>query len=127
MFAQSERAARDACSLLGLGAHSRPRFPAHLAEVGAHGRWLARRANPEDRPRARDLNERPIRRTDIAGGAAGTAARVAHRAVIDDIGAAVRSEPHVGRAVETSRISGADKRLIAGIVACKVLKAQLKG
>jgi cytosine/adenosine deaminase-related metal-dependent hydrolase len=47
----------------------------------------------EDCPCARELNQRPIRRIDKSGVAAGAAAGVPHRAVIDDIGALVRPEP----------------------------------
>ena len=59
---------------------------------------LLRCADLEDRPCAWELNQRRIRRVDKTGGAAGSAAGVPHRAVIDDIGAAVRPEPTlVGR------------------------------
>jgi hypothetical protein len=47
-------------------------------------------------------------------------ALVSHRAIIHDIGAPVRAEPDVGRAVEAVDI-GSDERLVAGAVAGKVL------
>ena len=87
---------------------------------------LLRSTDLEDRSRAWDLNQRRVRRIDITGVAAGPAAGVPHRAVIDDIGAPVRPEPHIGRAVEPGRIGRADERLVACIVARKVLEADLQ-
>ena len=67
-----------------------------------------------------------MRRIDITGRAAGAAAGVPHRAVIDDIGALIRPEPHIVGAVKPSRIGRADERLVAGIVAGKILEAELE-
>jgi hypothetical protein len=67
-----------------------------------------------------------MRRIDKTGGAAGPAAGIPYRAVIDDIGAIVRPEPQIGRAVEPSRIGRADERLVAGVVAGKVIEADLQ-
>src|SRR3974377_116072 len=89
-------------------------------------RGLLRCADLEDRPRAWELNQRRIRRIDITGGAAWAAAGVPHSAVIDDIGALVRPAPQIGRAVERGGGGRADERLVAGIVAGKVLEAELK-
>ena len=99
------------------GGRSRPK----LATPGLLGC-----ADLEDRPRARELNQRTVRRIDKTGRAAGAAAGVPHRAVIDDIGAPVWPEPQIGRAVERGRIGRADERLVAGIVAGKILEAELR-
>ena len=51
----------------------------------------------------------------------GVGAVVSHRAIIDDIGAPIRPEPDIGRAVEPGSVVGVDERLIAGVVASKPL------
>src|SRR6516165_5863910 len=82
--------------------------------------------NLEDSPRAWELNQRPIQRIDKTSRAAGSAAGVPHGAVIDDVGALVGPEPQIGRTVKPGRIGRADKRLVAGVVAGKVLEADLQ-
>lgn len=61
----------------------------------------------EHRPRAWELDQRRIVRIEKTGRTAGPAAGVAHRAVIDGIGRA-------------------DERLVTGIVAGKVLEAEME-
>ncbi len=56
---------------------------------------LMRCIDLEDRPRTWDLNQGRIGGIDKTGRFAGPAAGVPHRAVIDDIGALVRPEPHI--------------------------------
>src|SRR6516165_259716 len=80
----------------------------------------------EDSPRARELNQWPIQRIDKTGRPAGPAAGVPYRAVIDDIGALIRPEAQIGRTVEPGRIGRADECLVAGVVAGKVLEAELE-
>ena len=74
-------------------------------------------ADLKDHACARELNQRSIGRIDKTGETAGTAAGIPHRAIIDDVGAAVRAEPEIGRTVEPGRVTGADEGLIAGAVA----------
>src|SRR5262249_60482952 len=57
-------------------------------------------ADLEDHASTRDLHQRSICRIDKTGGAAGAAAGVPHRAVIDDIGAVVWPEPDIPRPAE---------------------------
>src|ERR1700704_4260300 len=57
------------------------------------------RTDPPDHARTRDLDQRTIACTDEFAVRA-TLAEIAHRAVIDDPGAAVRAEPDVGWTVE---------------------------
>src|SRR5215467_3409409 len=56
------------------------------AALKAPRRVLLRCTDLKDRPRARELNQWPIRWIGKTGVAAGPAAGVPHRAVIDDIG-----------------------------------------
>src|SRR5262252_2610731 len=74
------------------------------------------RADLPDNTGTRDLDERTIAGTDNMR----IRALVAHRAIIDNIGAPVRTEPEVGRAVEAVDV-GRDERLVAGAIAGKVL------
>jgi len=87
---------------------------------------LLRCTDLEDRPGAWELNQRTICGVDKTSWAAGSAAGVPHRAVIDDIRAPVRREPQISRAVERGRISLADERLVTGVIPGKVLEADLK-
>jgi hypothetical protein len=73
-------------------------------------------ADLPDNPRSGDLNQRTVTGPDNMG----IRALVSHRAIIHDIGAPVRAEPDVGRAVEAVEI-GSDKRLVTGAVTGKVL------
>jgi len=74
------------------------------------------RADLVDDARAGDLNERAI----AGAHKMCVGAVISHRAIIHHIGAPVRAEPEVGRAVEPVNIGG-DERLVAGAVAGKVL------
>src|ERR1700738_376385 len=81
-------------------------------------------ADLEDHASTRDLHQRSICRIDETGGAAGAAAGVPHRAVIDDIGAAVWPEPNISRPVEPGGVS--DECLFAGSVEREILEAELQ-
>src|SRR5215472_19184113 len=86
-------------------------------------------ADLEDHTGARELNQRCICRVKKAGAAGPwrwSTARIPDRAVIDDIGAAIRPEPDISWTIEPSRVGRADERLIAGIVAREVLEAELQ-
>src|SRR6516225_2484672 len=88
---------------------------------------LLRRADLKDHPGAGELDQRGIRRigkTGGAGAAGRSAAGVPHRAVIGDIGTLVRTEPDIERPVERGGVGGADERLIACVIAGKVLERQ---
>src|SRR5262249_8547495 len=63
-------------------------------------RALLRWADLPDHAGAGELNQRRVRRIDKTSVAAGPATGIPHRAVIDDIGAAVRTKPDIGRAIE---------------------------
>src|SRR5215475_9692697 len=77
-------------------------------------------ADLEDDACAGDLHERTVIRTDKMR----VAAVVAHGAVIDYVGAPVRAEPDVRRPVEPGGVIGADKRLVARVVAGEPLDLQ---
>src|ERR1700736_2802957 len=73
-------------------------------------------ADLPDHARAWDLEERTV-----LGGAdkMGLGADVAHCTVIHDVGAPIRPEPDIERAVEPGSMAGTDERLFTGVVAGK--------
>ena len=81
------------------------------------------RADLPDHPGAWDLNQRTVGRwaDKVCVGA-----EVSHCPVIGDIGAAIRAEPDVERAVECVRVVD-NERLVASVVAGEVLNPQRKG
>src|SRR5262249_53069020 len=83
-------------------------------------------ADLEDHASTRDLHQRSIFRIDKTGGAAGAAAGVPHRAVIDDIGALVWPEPDISRPVECGGVAGRNECLFAANVEREILEAELQ-
>src|SRR5262249_60628472 len=83
-------------------------------------------ADLEDHASTRDLHQRSICRTDKTGDAAGAAAVVPHRAVIDDIGALVWPEPDISRPVERAVVAGRNQCLFAASVEREILEAELQ-
>src|SRR5262249_12339613 len=83
-------------------------------------------ADLEDHASTRDLHQRSICRTDKTGDAAGAAAVVPHRAVIDDIGAAVWPEPDISRPVERGGVAGRNECLFAARVEREIPEAELQ-
>ena len=83
---------------------------------------LARSADLKDHACARDLNQRSICRIDKTGVTTWATAGIPHRAIIDHISATVRPEPEVSRSVERGRVGSANERLIAAVVAGKILE-----
>src|SRR6266576_1047497 len=83
---------------------------------------LARSADLKDHACARDLNQRSICRIDKTGVTTWATAGIPHGAIIDHISATVRPEPEVSRSVERGRVGSADERLIAAVVAGKILE-----
>src|SRR5579883_267532 len=79
-----------------------------------------RRADLPDHAGPWDLHKRAVIGTDIMR--VGT--EIPDCAVIGDIGASVRAEADIGRAVEAGRVIGANEGLIAGEIAGEVLEAQ---
>src|SRR5215831_21227700 len=83
-------------------------------------------ADLKDHAGARELDQRTVRRIGKTGGAAGAAAGVPHRAVIDDIGAVVWPEPDISRPVERGGVAGRNECLFAASVEREILEAELQ-
>src|SRR5215468_5770281 len=93
--------------------------PAHRRTLFFHSSIKASILLPadlEDHASTRDLHQRCICRIDKTGVAAGAAAGVPHRAVIDDIGTAVWPEPDISRPVERGGVAGRNECLFAARV-----------
>src|SRR5262249_39187766 len=79
-------------------------------------------ADLPDHACAWNLDKRCVGGIYKTGIAAGAAARVPHRAVIDNIGTAIGPEPDIRRSVEAGKMVRVDECLIASIVAREILE-----